>query len=118
VIRWLPLGARQRLALGALVALGPLLAILYLRYQLSRYLGALIDGNLLLALAGGTPLEWFAQASAQLVPVADDASAADRRGDPVRADSRASAVPQRRRDRPARGACVSRPAAVVRARSS
>ena len=59
-------------AAAALVALGPLLAILYVRYQLSRFSGRLIDANLLLALAGGSPLEWFAQASAQLVPVAAD----------------------------------------------
>ena len=69
LLRPLRLAPRQRLALGALLGLGPLLAILYARYQLSRYLGDLIDANLLLALAGGSPVEWFAQASAQLVPI-------------------------------------------------
>src|SRR5262249_8614632 len=61
---------RQTLVVAGLVALGPPLVILYVRYQLSRFLGAVIDANLLLALAGGSPVEWFAQAIGQLVPLA------------------------------------------------
>ena len=69
VLRRLPLGSLQRLALAGLIALGPPVVVLYVRYQLSRFLGDLIDANLLMALAGGSPIEWFAQASGQIVPV-------------------------------------------------
>src|SRR5262249_25096944 len=61
---------RQRLAAAALLSLAPPLAFLYVRYHLSRYLGHVLDPGLWLAIAGGSPIEWFAQASAQLVPVA------------------------------------------------
>ncbi|HXZ85164.1 MAG TPA: sulfatase-like hydrolase/transferase [Myxococcota bacterium] len=63
------LGA-QRLVAAAVLGLAPPLAFLYVRYHLSRYLGELMDPGLWLALAGGSPLEWFAQAEAQLLPVA------------------------------------------------
>ena len=63
------LGA-NRLVAAAVIGLAPPLAFLYVRYHLSRYLGELIDPGLWLALAGGSPLEWFAQAEAQLLPVA------------------------------------------------
>jgi hypothetical protein len=64
------LAARQRLVAAALIALVPPLAFLYVRYHLSRYLGNVMDPNLWLAVAGGSPIEWFAQAEAQLIPVA------------------------------------------------
>jgi Sulfatase len=70
LLRRLRLGTRQRVATAAMLALLPPLAFLYVRYQLSRYLGELIDPGLWLALAGGSPIEWFAQAEAQLIPVA------------------------------------------------
>jgi len=70
IVRRVRLGTRQQVATAALIALLPPLAFLYVRYQLSRYLGELIDPGLWLALAGGSPIEWFAQAEAQLVPVA------------------------------------------------
>ncbi len=71
----LPLLARARLSLAqtlaaaALLALFAPLAFLYVRYQLSRFMGDLLDPSLLLALAGGSPLEWLAQGSAHLLPV-------------------------------------------------
>jgi hypothetical protein len=64
------LGSRQRLVAAALISLLPPLWFLYVRYNLSRYLGEVMDPSLWLALAGGSPIEWFAQAEAQLVPVA------------------------------------------------
>jgi len=70
VLRRLRLSPRQTLAAAALIALVPPLAFLYVRHQLSRFLGDLMDPSLLLALAGGSPLEWLAQGSAHLVPVA------------------------------------------------
>ena len=70
LLRWQRLAFRQRLAVAALVGVGPPLAVLYVRYQLSRFLGDLIDTKILLALAGGSPLEWLAQGSAQILPVA------------------------------------------------
>ncbi len=69
VLRRLPLGSVQRLVLAGLLALGPPIVVLYVRYQLSRFLGDVIDAKLLMGLAGGSPVEWFAQASGQLVPV-------------------------------------------------
>jgi len=63
------LGA-NRLVAAAVLGLAPPLAFLYVRYNLSRYLGELMDPGVWLALAGGSPLEWFAQAEAQLLPVA------------------------------------------------
>ena len=70
VLARLRLSTRQCLAAAALVALAPPLAFIYVRYQLSQYIGDLIDPSLLLALAGGSPLEWLAQGSAHLVPIA------------------------------------------------
>jgi hypothetical protein len=75
LVRRLRLGARQGVALAAMLALLPPLAYLYVRYELTRYLGELIDPGLWLAIAGGSPIEWFAQAEAQLVPVAATLSA-------------------------------------------
>ncbi len=66
----LRLSIRQNLATAALVALVPPLVFVYVRYQLSRYMGDLLDPGLLLALAGGSPLEWFAQGSAHVLPIA------------------------------------------------
>ena len=70
VLSRLRLSLLQSLAAAALSALALPLIFLYVRYQLSRFLGDLIDPGLLLALAGGSPVEWFAQASAHIVPVA------------------------------------------------
>jgi hypothetical protein len=70
VLARLRLSPRQNLAVAALAALAPPLAFVYFRYQLSRYIGDLLDPSLLLAIAGGSPIEWLAQASAHLVPVA------------------------------------------------
>lgn len=66
----LRLSRGQALAAGALAALVAPLAFLYVRYQLSRFMGDLLDPSLLLALAGGSRIEWFAQSSAHIVPVA------------------------------------------------
>jgi len=72
----LPLLARLRLSLvqnllaAALLALFAPLAFLYVRYQLSRFMGDLLDPSLLLAWPAGSPVEWLAQGSAHLVPVA------------------------------------------------
>lgn len=70
VLRRLRLSQRQSLAAATLVALLPPLAFVYFRYQLSRYIGDLLDPSLLLAIAGGSPIEWLAQGSAHLVPIA------------------------------------------------
>ena len=70
VLARLRLSHRQCLAAAALVALVPPLAFVYFRYQLSRYIGDLLDPSLLLAIAGGSPIEWLAQGSAHLVPIA------------------------------------------------
>ncbi len=64
------LTARQTLVAAALIALAPPLWFVYVRYHLSRYLGEVMDPSLWLALAGGSPIEWFAQAETQLIPVA------------------------------------------------
>jgi len=69
VLARLRLSQRQSLAAAALAALAPPLAFIYARYQLSRYIGDLLDPSLLLAIAGGSPLEWLAQGSAHLVPI-------------------------------------------------
>lgn len=66
----LRLSTRQNLAAAALVALVPPVAFAYVRYQLSRFMGSLLDPSLLLALAGGSPLEWLAQGSAHVLPIA------------------------------------------------
>jgi hypothetical protein len=63
------LSQRQTLAVAALVALGPPLAYVYFRYQLARYIGDLLDPSLLLAIAGGSPVEWLAQGSFHLVRI-------------------------------------------------
>lgn len=60
---------RQALMLAALCALLPPLAFMYFRYQLARYIGDLMDPGLLLAIAGGSPVEWLAQASYHALPV-------------------------------------------------
>ena len=70
LLGWSRLQQRQRLVAAALLSLAPPFAFLYVRYHLSRYLGHALDPGLWLAIAGGSPVEWFAQASAQLVPVA------------------------------------------------
>jgi hypothetical protein len=69
LLRRTRLAPRQILAAAALVALAPPLVFLYVRHSLSRFMGDLLDWRLLLALAGGSPLEWLAQGSAHLVPV-------------------------------------------------
>lgn len=70
VLARLRLSLRQALAAAALAALAPPLAFIYFRYQLARYIGDLMDPSLLLALAGGSPVEWLAQASFHLLPIA------------------------------------------------
>jgi hypothetical protein len=64
------LGAWQKLAAVAMCTLTPPLWFLYVVYHLSRYLGNVLDPSLWLAIGGGSPIEWFAQAHAQLIPVA------------------------------------------------
>ncbi|MEX2206554.1 MAG: sulfatase-like hydrolase/transferase [Myxococcota bacterium] len=64
------LSQRQTLAAAALAALAPPLAYVYFRYQLARYIGDLLDPSLLLAIAGGSPVEWLAQGSFHLVRIA------------------------------------------------
>ncbi len=64
------LSQRQALASAALAALVPPFAYVYFRYQLARYIGDLMDLDLLLALAGGSPIEWLAQASYHVLPIA------------------------------------------------
>ena len=70
ILRRTRLAARQTLVAAALIALAPPLWFVYVRYHLSRYLGEVMDPSLWLALAGGSPIEWFAQAESQLIPVA------------------------------------------------
>ncbi len=70
ILRRTRLAALQTLVAAALIALAPPLWFVYVRYHLSRYLGEVMDPSLWLALAGGSPIEWFAQAESQLVPVA------------------------------------------------
>jgi hypothetical protein len=69
VLRRTRLSGWQRVVAAGLIALAPPLWFLYVRYHLSRYLGQVIDPSLWLAIAGGSPLEWLAQAEAQLKPV-------------------------------------------------
>ena len=70
VLARLRLSQRQSLAAAALAALAPPLGYVYFRYQLARYIGDLLDPSLLLAIAGGSPVEWLAQGSFHLVPIA------------------------------------------------
>jgi len=70
ILRRTTLGRWQRLAAAGLVALVPPLWFVYIRYELSRFLGGVLDPDLWLDLAGGSRVEWLAQAHAQLIPVA------------------------------------------------
>jgi hypothetical protein len=70
VLARLDLGRWQRLAAAGLVAVVPPLWFVYIRYELSRFLGGVLDPDLWLDLAGGSRLEWLAQAHSQLIPVA------------------------------------------------
>jgi hypothetical protein len=66
LLRMLRLDGRQLLATSGLLGLGLPLTLVYVRFQLSRFLGDLLDVRLLLTLAGGSPLEWISQARSQL----------------------------------------------------
>ena len=70
ILARLRLSSRQALAAAALAALAPPLGYVYVRYQLARYMGDLLDPSLLLAIAGGSPVEWLAQGSLHLLPIA------------------------------------------------
>ncbi len=70
VLARMRLSPLQTLAAAAFAALALPFAYAYVRYQIARYLGDLLDPSLLLALAGGSPVEWLAQASFHLVPIA------------------------------------------------
>jgi len=70
LVRLMRLVGAQRLLAAGVFGLAPPLAFLYVRYHLSRYLGQMTDPDLWLALSGGSPVEWFEQAQAQVMPVA------------------------------------------------
>ncbi len=66
----IPLTALQKWLLAGMLGVAGPGIYTFLRYQLQRYLGDLIDLDLILTLAGGFGVEMFAQASDQLLGVA------------------------------------------------
>jgi sulfatase-like protein len=70
ILRRTRLLSLQRLSVAALVVLIPSFVFLYVRYNLARYFGKILDPALWLAISGGSTIEWFAQGEAQIAPVA------------------------------------------------
>lgn len=64
------LQSRQRWALAGLLAVGPAIGFSVVRFRLQRFIGDMVDLEVLLAIAGGSPREMFMQGRAHLYPLA------------------------------------------------